>query len=260
MESKTAAGEVLGVREVIAEAGKAELSAETFSDVSAAIYSADSGVSELKEILEDWDGFTKSFDSATVANVLKGYLKYVLTDLAGAEEILRREKRNEWGYCYFIRATVGLGRLEEAAELVKDARSRFPSSESLLFLAIEVACRSRRTEDAAKLLEKASDRAGASAAYAHHQALCLEAAGEYREAIEWYRRAAEREPEHAEALFRLGYLLDIYGEGDATDEAIEAYERCLKITPVHANAVVNLGVLYEDRERYHDAGKCFETV
>ncbi len=260
MDSKILTSDVLGVSEVLTEAGEGELTAEKLADVASAVYSSDSGLSELKEALEGWEAFSKNFASASQANVLSGYVRYLLGDLAGAEELLRKEKRSEWGFYYLIRTVLGQGRLEEASELIADARSKYPQSEMIFFLAIEVACRSRRPEDSQKLLQKVSDQAETSAVYAYHQGLYLEAVGEYREAIEWYRKASDHEPQFSEALFRLGYLLDLHGEGEATDEAIEAYEGCLKITPVHTNAVMNLGVLYEDKERYHDAIKCFETV
>src|SRR2546426_10018627 len=105
------ATEVLGVREVLAQAGSGELTGEALADIASAVYSADSGPSELKEILSGWDAFTKNFESATVANVLAGYARYLLGDLTGAEEILRKEKRNEWGFYLLIKATLGLGRL-----------------------------------------------------------------------------------------------------------------------------------------------------
>ena len=252
MDSKEAGAEVLE------QAGGGDLTAEMLSDISSAVYSTDSGTGELKEVLEGWESFSKSFDAS---NVIHGYLKYILGDLKGAEEILRKEKRNHWGFYYFIKVTASLGRLSDAVDLVDDALAKFSDSEPLRYLAIALYSKANRTEDARKLLDKLSGQAESSAEYAFHQGLYLEAAGEYGEAIEWFRKASDIEPDHAEALFHLGYLLDLHGEGeDPTDEAIEAYERCLQITPVHTNAVVNLGILYEDRERYHDAIKCFETA
>src|SRR5690606_19252861 len=98
--------------------------------------------------------------------------------------------------------------------------------------------------------------------WAFARARVLEETGEYRDAIDHYRKAVERDGELAEGWFRLGYLLDLYGTDDEErrDEAVHAYEACLRILPVHTNAVINLGLLYEDRERYHDAVKCYEAV
>ncbi len=257
MELKSISSEIFGVREVLAETKDGDLTQDTFADIASAVYSSDSGTSELKEILEGWDAFSKSLPSSSV---LLGYCKYILGDLAGAEEVLRKEKRHEWGYYYYIKTILKLGRIQEAAQLVDDALGKYSSSNDIRYLAIEVYCLAKRIEDAQKLLDKLSKQEESSSDFAYHQGLYLEAAGEYRESIEWYRKTTELEPQHAAGYFRLGFLLDLHGEGESTDEAIEAYENCLKITPVNTNAVVNLGVLYEDRERYHDAIKCFETV
>ena len=255
MDQNSLETEVLGVRDVLADAGRGDLSVEKFDDIASAVYATDSGHSELREAVEEWDTFAKSF---TGSNLLLGYCRSLLGDLQGAEEILRKEKRHEWGFYWLIKVTLGLGRLADAASLAEDARERYPDSLPLRFLAADVFCQVGRTDEAGKLLEKSPDKE--SPEYCFHQGLYQEKTGAYPEAIDWYRKATDLEPDHSEGCFRLGYLLDIYGEGDATEEAIEAYERCVKLTPVHTNAVINLAILYEDRERYHDAIKCFETV
>ncbi len=256
----TNTSEVLGVAEVLAEAGTSELTEEKFADIASAVYSADSGASEIRELLADWNSVSKSFSSNSIGNVIHGYCLFILGDLAAAEEVLRKEKKSEWGLYYLIRVVLARGRLPDASELVADARSKFSGAEPIDYLAVEVACRCKRSDEARKLLSRYSGQAESSATYAFHEGLYLESVGEYKDAMAWYRKAADIEPRHAEALFRYAYLLEIYGEGDTTDLAIEAYEECLKITPVHTNAVLNLGILYEDRERYHDAVRCFETV
>jgi len=250
--------EILGVQEVLQETKEGDLTGEKFADIASAVYSSDSGTSELKEILEGWDAYSKSLPSP---NVLLGYCRFILGDLKAAEEVLRREKKNEWGYYYYIKCVLAQGRIEETVPLVEDARGRYSDSEPILYLTIESYCRAKRIEEAQKLLDKYAGQAETSPDYAYYQGLFLETSGEYRDAIQWYRRATEMEPQHASGFFRLAYLLDLHGEGeDSTEEAIEAYEQCLRITPVNTNAVINLGVLYEDRERYHDAIKCFETA
>ena len=253
--------EVLGTREVLSTAGSGDLTWESLQDVASAMFASDAGRGEVKALLEEWSTVSKGFTSATVAGTLQGYLLFLLGDLRRAEETLRKEKRNEWATYFLVKVNEGLGRLQEAVELATEARGKFSDNERIQYLAIELLLKASRIEEAQKLLQKFQSQDGSSALYAYHQGYALERSGEYLDAIEWYRKASELEPAYAEAHFRLGYLLDLYSKDDsATDAAIEAYELCLKITPVHSNAVVNLGVLYEDRERYHDATKCFETV
>ena len=127
---------------------------------------------------------------------------------------------------------------------------------------MELLSKSGRGEEVPKLLGKLESVDATSSDYAFYRGLYEESQGEYRTAIDLYRKAASRDDQNVEAYFRLGYLLDLHGTENeyANDEAVVAYENCLKVVPMHTNAVINLGVLYEDRERYHDAIKCFQTV
>lgn len=76
-------------------------------------------------------------------------------------------------------------------------------------------------------------------------------------AIAELRKAVAADPTNAEALFRLGYQLDLVGE---EDEALAMYERACERAPAPINALMNLAVLYEDRGDYLRAERCLRQV
>jgi DNA-directed RNA polymerase subunit alpha len=76
-------------------------------------------------------------------------------------------------------------------------------------------------------------------------------------AIAELRKAVAADPTNSEALFRLGYQLDLVGE---EDEALAMYERACERAPAPINALMNLAVLYEDRGDYLRAERCLRQV
>jgi DNA-directed RNA polymerase subunit alpha len=254
--------ESIGVREALIEASSEELTAEVLHRLGAAAFSTDRATDELTALLEDWDSFSGSLGSKGAAGVLQGYCLLALGRTDEAEEVLKAQKRQEWGMYYFIQTLVSRNRLGDALEAAQDGHEKFPDHLPLSYLLVELLTRTGKVEEGSKLLEKLRRKDGQSANFAHANGLCLEKSGDYAEAIQSYREAIRKDSRHARSHFRLGYLIDLYGQEaeEANEEAIAAYEACVKLVPAHTNAVINLGLLYEDRERYHDAIKCYETV
>ena len=75
-------------------------------------------------------------------------------------------------------------------------------------------------------------------------------------AIEELRQATENDsnPEH---IFRLAYLLDLFGE---ESEAVVLYEGLAGAKQPHINALLNLAVIYEDRGNLSGAEKCLKQI
>jgi len=251
-----------GLKETICEVAARELSKESLSSIARAAFLGEGG-REFETVLRDWDSFARSLGvSESQSKLLSGYLYYLRDDLEAAEQALRSEKGTGWGaYCY-ARTLVGLRRLDEALRVLEDACEQEPDFLPLAYAKIEALCKTGREVAAFGFLRGMEARDAESSEWAFHHGFCLECAGEYRDAIAEYREAVERDDQNADAWFRLGYLLDLHGttHEEESDEALRAYESCVAIVPVHANAVVNLGLLYEDRERYHDAARCYEAV
>jgi DNA-directed RNA polymerase subunit alpha len=117
----------------------------------------------------------------------------------------------------------------------------------------------RRDVDVMTVDLEALRAGGASPAdMAYAEGLLAEAGGDYPGAMASWRVALQHDPEHDEARFRLAFRLDLEGEDD---EAIELYRANLESgRPVHVGTLMNLGVLYEDREEYDVATRCFRAV
>ncbi|MBI4583122.1 MAG: tetratricopeptide repeat protein [Planctomycetes bacterium] len=262
MESRQAVIEASNFTQVLKDIGGGELTEHSFSRIVTALYQDHHGRSQLREHLSNWEKFSSSFASRANAGILAGYCHYVLGHLDEAQEILAKEKRHAWGVYYYIRTLLDRHLFTEAVNAAEEASKKFDDFLPLAFLTIEVYCKSGWEEQVPKLLKQLESKWGKTPVYLYHQGLYQERVGEYPQAIASYRKTIDLDPQFCLANFRLGYCLDLYGRGDewAIDQAIAAYENCLRIFPSYTNAVINLGLLYEDRERYHDAIKCFETV
>ncbi|MBI4603896.1 MAG: tetratricopeptide repeat protein [Planctomycetes bacterium] len=257
-ESTTA--DTLDVKEAITNACSGDLDAETLGTLAAAVSTSEKALDDFKVVLDDWESLSKGL--AKGAGVVQGYCHMLLGEPEKAEELLKGQRRNEWGAYLHARACLEANRVSDAAKAAEDAHEKFPDHLPSTYLAVELRVKQGKVEEAQKTLDKLKRSDGDSADYLYHTALVLERLGEYQEAIQTLRKAVHRDSSHAEAFFRLGYLLDLYGTeaDDVNDEALNAYETCVRLHPIHTNAVMNLGVLYEDRERFHDAIRCYEAV
>lgn len=256
-------GPALDVVDVLKEAGAGEPSAETFGRIATAVFQNPDGISILKHHLGDWRDLEAAHASKNVSTIIRGYCHYILGDMANAEKALSKEKRSDWGGYYYVRTLVSRHRKEAAYKAAEVAAEENPDSVDLGFLRVETHCKIGREEDAGKILEGYAAEYENDTRYQYHLGLWNERSSNYQEAIECFRKAVELDSANSSAWFRLGFCLDLYGKGDeeAIDDAIAAYENCLRQSfPPPTNAVINLGILYEDRERYHDAIKCFESV
>lgn len=250
------------LREIVVQAMTPPLSRESIERVADAAFSGEKGAGQLSDLLAEWDSIPVPAGAKEGPQVVRGFCLLSSGGEEKAVEVLSEVKRTPLGAYYLARALAALGRLEEAMDAVEAAREKHGDSTDLAYLATELYLRVGRIEEAGKLLERLRSSESGSPEFAYHEGYFLERTGEYQAAIERYREAVRLNPAYADAYFRLGYVLDLHGADwdEANDEALQAYEACVRIPPVHARAVTNLGLLYEDRERYHDAIKCYEAV
>jgi len=249
------------VTEVLNAAGSSVLESDTFREIEAAAYGDPDGRSLMKSHLSEWRGFSSSFSQQDNSNVLQGFVSLTVGRSADAAKILAKEK-SVWGRYFYLRSLLALMKVDQAAKAADEVLNDHGGHPELSLLAVEVYCKARREEDALRVLNSLESELGETADFLYHKGLYLERNSDYDEAIDSYREAVKVDEGKIEAFFRLGFCLDLYGKGgdETIDEAIGAYESCLRVFPPHTNAVINLGILYEDRERYHDAIKCFEAV
>jgi len=250
-----------GVREVLLEAGSGELNRDVFEKVAVIATYSDKCVEDLEGLLSDWDNFSESLSKESSA-ILEGYCSLLLEDVDHAEGVLKGQKRSEWGAYYLARTYMAKNQAAAALKVIEAVHDKVSDSLPRSYLLVELYLKDGNVDEASKLLDKLKKVDDNSTDFLFHSGLHLERIGEYHDAIDSYRQTVAKDEHYAEAYFRLGYLLDLHGtEADeANEEAVAAYESCVKATPIHTCAVVNLALLYEDRERYHDAIKCYETV
>ncbi|MEQ8765354.1 MAG: DNA-directed RNA polymerase subunit alpha C-terminal domain-containing protein [Planctomycetota bacterium] len=174
-----------------------------------------------------------------------------------AAETLSQAGEDLIAYYLWAHALLESGRYQEAADQFSElARTKLKERRFLFGLAESY----RRLDDLDNLektigrLEKLDD---VEADLAYFRGAHAERQGEYREAIEHYRKSIHFESEHSHALFRLAYRLDLEGEDE---EAMDIYEQCLECGVTYVNAAINLGVLLEDAGRFRDAMRAYQRV
>lgn len=75
-------------------------------------------------------------------------------------------------------------------------------------------------------------------------------AGDWRAALDCFRRAAQLDATRATAFLLIGNVLGRLGEWA---EAVESYQNAVEIDPEYADAYNNLGIAFEELGRDHDA-------
>ena len=155
------------------------------------------------------------------------------------------------------RCLMDCGRAAEAGPLLEQAAKNDRDSHDLRMAAAEAHRRAGEFSAAKRIISRVEDAHQEDAEIHYQRARCLEVEGEYEKAIEDLRGAVELDPNHAAALFRLGYACDLRGLDDA---ALEYYERCVALRPTFTNALLNLGLLHEDLGQWDKAIECYKRV
>ena len=242
--------------------GAGDLSANSFSTLVSEVFSDNgSGRDELQALAANWDAEVGgALSSKTNSGVLLGVAQYLLGDLSAAVETLSEHKSSEWARVYLVKALAHQGKTGQARKVADELYKKAPDLADAAFLAAEARIADGDAEAADEILGAIEGSHGSSSEYLFCRGLQRAKQGEYFEGIDLLRQAVAVNGTNYEAHFRLGFYLDLYGSGDGDEDPLLHYEKCLEAKPVHSNAVINLGLLYEDREHYHDAIKCFEAV
>mgnify|MGYP003306004547 CR=1 FL=1 len=191
-----------------------------------------------------------------------GYLQFILGDLDDAQKTLESDSGSEWASYWLCRILLAKEKADEVLALAKMHQNGSPAAVDFAYLSVEAHLLNDGSDEANSILESIRSGEGETSQFAYYAGLCLEQAGDYREAIDSYQRATSLDEENYDAYFRLGYLLGFHAteEEEQSGLALEYYEKCLEARPINTNVVMNLGILYEDCERYHDAIQCFQAV
>ena len=89
------------------------------------------------------------------------------------------------------------------------------------------------------------------------QALAYMRIQHWQEAEQALRQALEIDPDYAEALCNLGYVLEQRGYPDAAEEA---YRRSMALAPSLLNAALNLGVMLQSQSRFDEVEAIYQQT
>ncbi len=208
---------------------------------------AEQDVEERKKLLAlHQDGIPGVKDDQKVRTAI---LAYALGFFSDAEEALGDAKEP------FAQAMTGLiyselGDHAEAKPCFTTAAKGLPEARAEL---VRTLLDAGSTDDAEKALGKLAD--GPDKEFLNGR--LNEMRGNTEAAINAYEAALEANPEHVEAAFKLGVLLDRIGDDDM---AIEHFLVCADVTPHYVPGVINLGILYDERGESNAAIDCFRQV
>lgn len=147
---------------------------------------------------------------------------------------------------------------DKACGLFESARKSGYNAAACVAATAESLRKLGRPGDARAALDSLGGSEAASADVHAARAVLLSDEGARPELIaEALELALAADPGHAQALFLMGVLQDRYGNDD---NAVDCYERSLKRYPPSVGSLINLGLLYEDRDDFTKAQRCYKRV
>ncbi len=149
------------------------------------------------------------------------------------------------------------GRLEEAAQLYRQALEADPQNADALHLTGMLAYQEGRLEAAAAWIERAIALRDEAAMFHNNLGTVLQALGRPAEALECFRKALGLQPDYPEAYSNAGNALQQLGR---LEEALAHYEQALRLAPGCAEAHNNRGNALRQSGRYREAGEAFERA
>jgi DNA-directed RNA polymerase subunit alpha len=189
--------------------------------------------------------------------VRAGIASYVLGQHTRADQYLSRVSGNAVASFYHGLVLTSLDRHAEAEQKFQEA-AKLGHDKVDCTLRRAGAVRAQGRLDEAEQVVRSVAREGAGRAeYSYQMGCILSDRGDTWGAIEYFERAADIDPNHSQALFRLAAENALRGNDQ---EAIRLYEQSLSRPPHYLGALINLGLLYEDNENYPAAAYCFRRV
>lgn len=236
------------------------LSRETVTHIREQVFSS-------KEIREKLDakiaslriGIKKVHDAneAKDLTLLLGIVEWMIGNVREASEFLKEVKSRKIGAYYLGKCYQELGDYDHALECFERAKKTDAEEFDICMDIVETKRLKGNNEDALKTIKSFSQSHGNNPEFHYQLGCCLDAVGEYDDALNHYEQSIRIDPNHAKSLFRIAFHYDLNGEDE---KAIECYEQCIDLCPSYKNAFINLGILYEDKGNFDDAIYCFETV
>jgi len=219
------------------------------------------GPAQIRGLKDITDTLAKRLATAALPAQKKLHLKlgvvqYYLGHMAAAVEHLKQADGPLAAF-FLGRAYAHRGEYDEAYKAFDRAEKTGYAAQQVQLQKAGILRLQGHAAEAKAILAKVKDMAAHNAEYHFQEGGLAEAEGDLPRAVKGYERAAELDPSHSGAMFRLAFLNDLAGNDE---DAIQYYERCLKHPPVAKGVLNNLGVLYEDHNQYDRAADCFRRL
>ncbi len=210
---------------------------------------------DLRAAVRELEGIS---DRSPAASVRLGVCQRLLGRAKDAIETLKNADGGALSLFHQGLAHAGSELHERACELFEAARKAGYDSATCIAAKAETLRKLGRHAEARQALDSVGAADAGSADVCVTRAAILADEGASPEAIsEALEQALAADPGHSQALFLMGVLQDRFGNDS---EAIDCYERSLKRYPPSVGSLVNLGLLYEDRDEFVKAQRCYKRV
>ncbi len=205
-----------------------------------------------EDVIKKSPGKVRPYINLAGAYLMKNRLDDALSVLFKSTEVFRDEIME--GNIHYLMAAVEIflnfaavygikGDMDRAMEFLQKAYETNPQSPKVNYALAYGFMEKGDLRKAEEFLKNALSLAEEPKAYFLYGELC-ERQGRLEEAIRYFKRATELEPENSSYLTRLGYLLKITGK---PDEAERAWLRAIRLTDKEPEPYVNLGSLMYER-------------
>lgn len=197
-------------------------------------------------------------DRSPAASVKLGVCQRLLGKAREALETLKSADGGALALFHQGLAHMAEGGHEKASELFESARKAGYDAAACVASAAD-ALRSAGKLDEARTKLDAFGTEGSSSAdiWAARAAVLVDSGARPEEIVADLEKALAIDAGHPGALFLMGVMADRVGN---EDEAREYYERSLSRYPASVGALINLGLLYEDRDDFARAQRCYRRV
>ncbi len=210
---------------------------------------------EIQSLVSECEASSKASD----AQLLRaGIGLYLLGQHGRADALLSRVSGNGVASYFDALCLSAQERHAEAENKFAEAgKQGYDPIECTLRRAGEIRAQGRLDDAESVLRSVVSEGAAGRAEYSYQMGCILSDRGDTYGSVEYFERAADMDPRHSRALFRLAAENALRGNDD---EAIRLYERSLSKPPFYMGAMLNLGLLYEDVNNFNAAAYCFRRV
>jgi DNA-directed RNA polymerase subunit alpha len=209
---------------------------------------------ELADLRSDID-VGKDNSASSLTRVGIGY--YLLGQHVKACEYLSKVNKSGPARFYYALSLMSLEQFAEADEQFQKAADLGYDPVQCHLLRAGAIRQQGKVDEAEAVLKKIAKEAAGRAEYSYQMGCIWSDRGDTYRAIEYFERAADMDPHHSRALFRLAAENSNRGNDE---DAIRLYEQSLSKPPFYVGSLLNLGLLYEDRENYPAAAFCFRKV